>query len=227
MPFEVYGPDGKSVTFPDGTDDATVVRVMGGIYPSATPAAAAPTAKTPSVDDTNIFRDVPGALVSGLGQLAKFPANVYGLTTGDFDTMASRAAQGLTDIGEDIKSEGLRERERLAQERIAAQEGFLGEAGQTIKEYATDPRLLMSGALSSLPSMVGGLGVGALAGKGVSKLAGRKAAEEVAKAKGRKAAVVGGIGAAAAEQCWRRHVQPSYSAPRGNPYSVSRLPVAA
>jgi hypothetical protein len=200
MPFEVYGPDGKSVTFPDGTDDATVVRVMGGIYPSATPAAAAPTAKTPSVDDTNIFRDVPGALVSGLGQLAKFPANVYGLTTGDFDTMASRAAQGLTDIGEDIKSEGLRERERLAQERIAAQEGFLGEAGQTIKEYATDPRLLMSGALSSLPSMVGGLGVGALAGKGVSKLAGRKAAEEVAKAKGRKAAVVGGIGAAAAEQ---------------------------
>lgn len=200
MPFEVYGPDGKSVTFPDGTDDATVVRVMGGIYPSATPAAAAPTAKTPSVDDTNIFRDVPGALVSGLGQLAKFPTNLYGLATGDFDTMASRAAQGLTDIGEDIKSEGLRERERLAQERINAQEGFLGEAGQTIKEYATDPRLLMSGALSSLPSMVGGLGVGALAGKGVSKLAGRKAAEEVAKAKGRKAAVVGGIGAAAAEQ---------------------------
>jgi hypothetical protein len=171
-----------------------------GRVEAPTPAAAAPTAKTPSIDDTNILRDVPGALVSGLGQLAKFPTNLYGLATGDFDTMASRAAQGLTDIGEDIKSEGLRERERLAQERIAAQEGFLGEAGQTIKEYATDPRLLMSGALSSLPSMVGGLGVGALAGKGVGKLAARKAAEEVAKAKGRKAAVVGGIGAAAAEQ---------------------------
>ena len=72
MPFEVFGPDGKSVTFPDGTDDATVVRVMGGIYPSAAPAAAAPTAKTPSIDDTNILRDVPGALVSGLGQLIQF-----------------------------------------------------------------------------------------------------------------------------------------------------------
>ena len=162
-------------------------------------APAAPE-KTPSVDDTNIFRDVPGALVSGLGQLAKFPTNLYGLATGDFDTMASRAAQGLTDIGEDIKSEGLRERERLAQERIGAQEGFFGEAGQAIKEYATDPRLLLSGALSSAPSMVGGLGVGALAGKGLGAIAARKATEQAAKAAGRKAAVVGGIGAAAAEQ---------------------------
>lgn len=164
-------------------------------------APEAPAEKTPSIDDTNLFRDVPGALVSGLGQLAKFPANVYGLTTGDFDTMASRAAQGLTDIGEDIKSEGLRERERLAQERIAAQEGFLGEAGQTIKEYASDPRLLMSGALSSLPSMAGSLGLGALASKGVGALAARKAMEAAARtAAKKKAAVVGSIGAAAAEQ---------------------------
>jgi hypothetical protein len=126
---------------------------------------------------------------------------VYGLATGDFDTMASRAAQGLTDIGEDIKSEGLRERERLAQERIAAQEGFLGEAGQTIKEYATDPRLLMSGLLSSAPSMAGSLGFGALASKGVGALAARKATEAAARtAAMKKAAVVGSIGAAAAEQ---------------------------
>jgi hypothetical protein len=76
MPFEVYGPDGKSVTFPDGTDDATVVRVMGGIYPSAAPAAAAAPAEKPQ-EELGFL----GALREGSTVLGDVP-EAFGFATG-------------------------------------------------------------------------------------------------------------------------------------------------
>ena len=39
MPVQIKAPDGAIVQFPDGTDDATITRVMGENYPAA---AAAP-----------------------------------------------------------------------------------------------------------------------------------------------------------------------------------------
>lgn len=88
MPFEVFGPDGKSVTFPDGTDDATVVRVMGGIYPSAAPAAAAPTA---APEEQGFF--------SAMGRAAEslVPLSRKGLAAivEDYPAVVSSVASGL------------------------------------------------------------------------------------------------------------------------------------
>ena len=200
-------PDGRVARFevPEGTTPEQAQDMMAGYFAEAKPAAKptpAPAKPTASIEDTNIFQDVGGSLLSGAGQLAALPGQLYGLATGDFDTAASRAAQGIISAGEAAKSAGLRERERLSQERIAAagEDGFFSEAGQAIKEYATDPRLLLSGVLESAPSMLGGLGTGAIAGRGVRALAARKGAEEAAKAAARKAAVRTAVGTGAVQQ---------------------------
>lgn len=201
--YRITAPNGLTyrIEGPEGASDADVAAAVMAQYPEAG-RAAAPAKPAASIDDTNIFQDVGGSLLSGAGQLAALPGQLYGLATGDFDTAASRAAQGIISAGEAAKSAGLRERERLSQERIAAagEEGFFSEAGQAIKEYATDPRLLLSGALESAPSMLGGLGTGAIAGRGVRALAARKGAEEAAKAAARKAAVRTAVGTGAVQQ---------------------------
>ncbi len=196
-----------TVAFPDSMTPAQIQQAIETEMLNQPPPAAKPAAKPPvkpaaSIEDTNIFQDVGGSLLSGAGQLAALPGQLYGLATGDFDTAASRAAQGIISAGEAAKSAGLRERERLSQERIAkaGEEGFFPEAGQAIKEYATDPRLLLSGVLESAPSMLGGLGVGTVAGRGVRTLAARKATEEAAKAAARKVAVRTAVGTGAVQQ---------------------------
>jgi hypothetical protein len=192
--IEVEGTDGQRFQFPDDTPPDVMREALRKHYARSAPKPAA------SVDDTDIMRDIGGPLVTGVGQLAAPLGQVYGMVTGDFDTAAMRGAQKIIEKGEETKSPGLRERERLAQERIAAKEGFFPEALQAVKEYASDPRLLMSGILASAPSMLGGLGIGAVAGKAVRTVAARKMAEEAAKKAGQKAAVRTAIGTAAVQQ---------------------------
>jgi len=203
--YRITAPNG--VTYqtegPPGATPEQVKAVILRAHPEAAqPRTPPPAAEEPKADieDTNLAKEVAGALTVGAGQLIAPLGQVYGLVTGDFDTAATRGAQDIIQKGEELKSPGLRAREQAAQARIAAQEGFFGEAGQAIKEYATDPRLLLSGVLQSAPSMLGGLGVGAVARKAVGRAAARKMAEAEAKKLATKAGVAGAIGAGAVQQ---------------------------
>ena len=163
--------------------------------------AAAPQPERASTEDVNLLRDIPGSLVSGVGQLVGLPAQVYGLATGDFDTWLGDISGGISKFGQDIKSPGLRERERLAGEKIeaAAGQGIGAEVGTALETYLTDPRLLLSGVAETVPSLVGSLGAGTLARAGVrgaTRLAGREMTEAAAK----RAAVSGAVGFGAAQQ---------------------------
>lgn len=177
----------------------------------------------PSTKDVNIFRDVPGALIKGVGALVGLPAQIKGLVSGFTEQgltdeqramiaaqqpissavmpFLERASAGISKFGEQLKSPGLRERERLASERIeaAADEGAGAEVGTAIETYLGDPRLLLSGVAESAPSLAGSLGAGALTRAGVKGLT-RVAGRELGEAGARRAAVSGAIGFGAAQQ---------------------------
>lgn len=157
--------------------------------------------KRPSTEDVNVFRDVPGALVSGVGSLIGLPANIYGLVTGDFDTWLGKTSGAVSRYGQEMKSPGLQERERLAGEKIeqASGRGIGAEVSTALQQYLTDPRLLLSGVTETVPSLVGSLGAGTAAKlgvKGALRLAGREATEKAAQ----RAAVSGAVGFGSTQQ---------------------------
>jgi hypothetical protein len=148
MPFEVYGPDGKSVTFPDGTDEATVVRVMGSIYsaPAAQPTPPAQPAPEPQKE-----LGFSGALREGLTVLGDVPE-----------------ALGFAFDKEGAREELVKARE--TEEKRAT--GFggdksLAENWQTLKEVAGESlgQLAAPVAAGFAGTMVGGplVGLGAAA----------------------------------------------------------------
>lgn len=156
---------------------------------------------------TSLIRDVPGALIAGTGQLAELPGQLYGLATGDFDTPLTKIPGAVVNFGQNLKSEGLREKERASQERMdaAGKKGFLSGLATGAKEYLTDPALLTSGILQTAPSLIGSVGTGAVVKKGAEFLleeAAKKAAQESVEVSAKKAAesAVKGTAKSAAEK---------------------------
>jgi len=185
---------------------------------------------------TDVAKDIPAATISGLGSLAQLPGQLYGLTTGDFDTAALRGATNLQKYGEEMKSAGLKAREENRQQKIAEAEktGQLSAFGTAIAETFKDPALLTSFGLEQIPQMLipagaaGVVGKGALkagmaglAEKGLAGAAAEEAGKEITKAaieKGASAAVGAGaiqqgadIGAGAYEDLYKYLKEKKYT----------------
>ncbi len=187
--------DGRTLTFPDGTDpsviQATVKRVLG---------------EAPSKERTwgEAATDIGAGAVSGLGSLVQLPGQLYGLTTGDFEkTGLLGLGERISKAGEEMKSTGLKAREEARAQAIAEAEkrgqvaAFGTAFGQTIK----DPALLSSFLAEQIPQLLvpGGAAVGAgrlALGKAAALGVGEAAAKEAAVAAGTRAA----IGAGAVQQ---------------------------
>jgi hypothetical protein len=205
MANKTYEVDVGGKTYEVDAPDANTAWVWANQY-SINPLdqSSASSEKKPKAK-TSLVPDVVGSLIAGGGQLAELPGQLYGLATGDFDTPASRFTKGITEFGQGLKSEGLREKEEGAQQRIgeAGEKGFLSGLAAGAKEYLTDPALLFSGAVQTLPSMVGSLGAGTLANLGTReavKAVTKKAATEAVEAAARRAGVAGGVGFSATQQ---------------------------
>jgi len=184
--LKIEGPDGTvyKVEGPaDAPDQDFVTYLQSEISAGrgAAMAISAPTSAPAEADDsdTNIFRDVPGSLIAGVGQLAQLPGQLYGLATGDFDNLSTQAGGWIEQKGDAIKSPGLRAMEKNAAARIdrAGEQGMLAEAATAAGEYLGSPRLLISGIAQAAPSLAGTLGAGFVAKKGVQRLAANASAK--------------------------------------------------
>lgn len=147
--------------------------------------------------ETSLWRDVPGSLVAGTGNVLALPGQLYGLATGDYDTALLRGPQALTEAGRAMMSPGLRQKQAQVQALIqeAEKQGLGAEVLATLKGYLTDPYMLANFTVEQLPSLVGSLGAGTLAKLGIkvgARTLGREAGEQALMRAGQTGAVGGG-----------------------------------
>lgn len=161
----------KALRNADAAGDTDAARTLAQYIQSA---GGAPQPKAaPSTERSwgDVAKDIPAATISGLGSLAQLPGQLYGLTTGDFDTAALKAGTSLQQYGEEMKSAGLKAREEARQQKIAEAEknGQLSAFGTAVSETFKDPALLGSFALEQLPQMIIPAGAAGVVGKGALK----------------------------------------------------------
>lgn len=184
------------VNFPEGMSERDIIRAIEfDILPSIRPAAPAPVEQ--ERQPTNIFRDVPGAIVSGVGGLGTAAGGLYGLVSGDFDNVATRAGRSIQEFSRDnIMSPGLRQRQDEFQQRLqAVQDQGLGtQALEAVRGLASDPYLFGSMAVEQIPQLAASLGIGRVGGA-VGQMAARRAGMEGGEQAARRGATGAAIGA--------------------------------
>jgi len=139
---------------------------MPDINPPTMPQAAPqPAAGGLGAQIMRFGKDAGASVVAGTGSIMQFPGQVYGLATGDFDTMSTRGGEAVRQFGQSLKSPELQEKERQAQAVIAEAEkdGFGAEVGAVLKTYLSDPVLLANFTVEQLPSLLATMGFGKLA----------------------------------------------------------------
>jgi hypothetical protein len=136
----------------------------------------ASTPKKPEIPErswSEVPTDIGASLVSGLGGLAQFPGQVYGLATGaikdkDFaKTGLYGIGQEMQDYAKSIKSENLKAKEAAVEEKVqeAAKQGEIPAFQTSFVETVKDPTLigsfLLEQAPQAIPSLIAALIPGA------------------------------------------------------------------
>jgi len=195
--------DGRILEFPDGTSSEVIQGVVkklvsGGVPAAATAAPAVAPAKKGERTIGEAFTDTGAGVISGLGQLAQFPGQLYGLATGaiqdkDFATTGLQGVgKEMQDYAKTLKSAELKRREAETQKKVQEAEKTGGQwaAFKTqLYEVGTDPMqlgaFLAETAPASIPSIIAalipGAGPGLAAEVKALQLAARTATTEVAK----------------------------------------------
>jgi len=198
MTIEAELADGRILEFPDGTKPEVIQGVVKKLMGGGAPAPAAPAAQKGERTWGEAFTDVGAGAVSGLGQLAQFPGQLYGLATGaikdkDFATTGLQGVgKEMQDYAKTLKSAELKRREAETEKKVQAAEKTGGQwaAFKTqLYESATDPMqlgaFLAETAPASIPSIIAalipGAGPGLAAEVRALQLAARAATTEVAK----------------------------------------------
>ena len=123
--------DGRVLEFPDGTSTEVIQKVVKRLISGETPAAAAPAQKGERTIG-EAFTDTGAGLISGLGQLAQFPGQLYGLATGaikdkDFATTGMQGVgKEMQDYAKTLKSAELKRREAETAKKFKRQKRLVG-----------------------------------------------------------------------------------------------------
>jgi hypothetical protein len=184
-------PDGSRLPIPAGMSFEASEEYAKKIKPEAYAGKAS----------INPLRDIPGALVGGIGGLIQFPGQVGTLMGADPNNAFVRAGEAVSQFGQEIKSEGAREREAKIQAAIKAAEdkGLAAEAKEALVQYASNPYITFTKLVEQLPNLVASYGSGLAAQVGV-KTAARIASREVAEKTLERAGVAGAAGVMAPMQ---------------------------
>jgi hypothetical protein len=173
------------VNFPDSMSSEQITSAIQKDILPQFPEIAAKQSRTMG----EIGKDILASAGSGLGSLAQFPGQVYGLVTGDMDQGGlQQIGRNLQEYSEEAKSTPIRAREALRSQKIAQADGFFSQAGVAIAETLKDPSLLSSFIFEQAPQLLGTAGGGYATKQGV-KLLMRNATEEVLAKSGTRGAI--------------------------------------
>ena len=164
MPYDIQLPDGTLVdNIPDDIDPVAAKAKIFQAYPEL----ALGEKKTLG----QVGKDVLAGVGSGLGSLAQFPGQVYGLVTGDMDQGGlQQLGRNLQQYSEEAKSPIQKAKESLRSQKIAQTEGLFNQAGVAILETLKDPALLSSFIFEQAPQLLGTMGGGYLTKQGIKAL---------------------------------------------------------
>jgi hypothetical protein len=197
--------DGTKLGFPDDTPDEVISRVAREeTLKRNAPPVQAPVAPSTERTAGEAVTDIGAALVSGTGRMLAFPGQAISLVPGlrGIGSAIASPGEALAEVGENLKSQGLKVREALRSQAIseAEKEGILSEFGTAIKETLKDPALISTFLTEQVPNFLPPMLVGRLAAKiGVSTaqgLTGEAAEQAVAQAQRRGVGAAIGTGAA-------------------------------
>lgn len=233
MPYSVELPDGTLVAdIPDDMPQDEVRRRILTAFPQFAP-------KTRTMGEA--VTDIGAQFKGGIGKLAQFPGQLYGLATGDFsDTGLYGYGKEMEAAAEAAKSPGLKAREAARAQAIAEAEktGQISAGITAAKETITDPALFLGLIAENIPGMI--IPAGAAAGvgraalqKGLAKGVETAAAREAAITAGRQAAVGAGavqqgadVGTGAYEEVYKRLVSQGMSEPEAAAEAINRARAA-
>jgi hypothetical protein len=185
MTIEAELADGRVLEFPDGTSPEVIQKVVKRLVSGETPAPAPAPAQKGERTVGEAFTDTGAGLISGLGQLAQFPGQLYGLATGaikdkDFATTGLQGVgKEMQDYAKTLKSAELKRREAETARKVQEAEKTGGQwaAFKTqLYESGTDPMqlgaFLAEQAPASIPSIIAAFipGVGPAAAAEVKAL---------------------------------------------------------
>lgn len=150
------------------------------------------------------FKDIGAGVISGVGQVAQLPGQLYGLATGDFSKTGTLGmGEAIEKYGDEMKSVGLQEREARRAEAIKEAEktgqwqAFKTAVGQTVSDPALFFSFLAQQAPQLIPAIVTGGGTAALTSASVmGKQLAKGVAKEAAETAATKAAIKSGTTAA-------------------------------
>jgi hypothetical protein len=141
--------DGTKLSFPDDTPDEVINRVAREeTLKRNAPPVQAPAAPSTERTAGEAVTDIGAALVSGTGRMLAFPGQAISLVPGlrGIGSAIASPGEALAEVGENLKSQGLKVREALRSQAIseAEKEGILSEFGTAIKETLKVPALISS-----------------------------------------------------------------------------------
>lgn len=148
-------------------------------------------------------KDVAAGVVKGAGNLIQLPGQLYGLATGNFEnTGLLGAGKAVSDLGESMKSQGLRAREAGTERRVQDVEASKGQIAAFLaqaRETITDPAQLTNFIAEQLPSLVLSGGSATITKSAVQR-ASQNLSAEAAKAAALKAGTRAAVGANVVQQ---------------------------
>jgi hypothetical protein len=235
--YSVRAPDGMlyDIQGPEGASEDQILNAARQFYfrrqRETIPEEPAPAPKPapPSKERTfteALIQDPAAAAVSGLGSLAQFPGQLYGLVSGDMDTVLTKPGRALEELGQRMKSPGLvaREQERSRKIKEAEEEsGQLKAFGTALKETVSDPALLPSFLIEQAPNLIPALAMtkavkGLTLAKAAAQGLGSTEAAQLASRAGVKAAIAtaavqqgADVGAGAYEQIYDTLIKQGFS----------------
>lgn len=190
--YQFQLPDGTFFDVPSGMPVSAAEAWARKTYPDAYPAA--PEAKQSS----NIFADVAGSVIKGVGNIAQMPGQIATLTgLADQDNVATRFGSSISDFGQNLKSDSLKTQEaKMDVARKKAEELGLGEEVKTaLYQYASNPYVTFNALIEQLPQLLMSFGAGTAAQMGTKALIAGASKGAV-----KTAGVVGASGTAALQQ---------------------------
>ncbi len=166
--FDHVLPDGTTIPVPLGT----TFEQADAIGRKQRPEAYAQS-QQPKSGRGNIFGDLAGSVVSGIGGLAALPGQI-GTVAGIAkpDNVVTQFGQDIQEFGRGLQSDKLKEQQlklQLAQQK-AEELGFSAEVAAALKEYASNPYLTFNSLVEQLPMLLVSFGAGKAAQLGTRAL---------------------------------------------------------